>query len=332
MRNNSPIIFLAIICIAAGYSNYLALVSNQQQFVLLQDFENMKPKAPLELIKTFNYEYPTLSAYAVPLKTYLARYYMREDSIEIAKSLFKEAMKISPHHMVNQNYLSELYESQCYIDSFNYYATEAYTKMPNHPYHLAYYFKNIIAKDEVDIDSVFDQLSTKSYTYWKIYLAAVLNRSIKTEKTIENVKFVKKKYPTVNEIQLTADYILYGYDKVNQAIEFDNAAKQFYNSKDYSSAVNFYNEAVKIIPESRVYRENLAMSFYMSKKYNEAYNQYIKLVSDTLIEKKFLGKSHFMLGLSLIQLDSIEQACSELRKSSIIGFNDANKVIAQYCN
>ena len=79
------------------FINYKAFISSQIQPYLIADLnEGMHRYSLSDAIKV-DVDFPTLSGPTQPVKMLVGRYYRNEDSINIAKRLFFDAIKDNPY-------------------------------------------------------------------------------------------------------------------------------------------------------------------------------------------------------------------------------------------
>ena len=127
-------------------SSYKVFESTNYQTTLLYDFNNGEYNLPYEVYsKKLDDNYPNLSLTTLPIKVLKARYFIENDSIEYAKRLLFEAIKINPHLKSSEALLAEIYFNEKKFDSSFFFSKTAFYQMPNVNSHRNMYFKNSIS-------------------------------------------------------------------------------------------------------------------------------------------------------------------------------------------
>ena len=321
-------IVFVVLCVFCLISNSVVFVNYIKQQQVVVDIERFPPTLSSDKITEFDLKYPNINIYVVPFKTYLGRLYLRDSMYEKAIEAFHKGRKNNPNLMINENYLADVYKEINVKDSFEYYTSKAFKKMPNHPAHFGRYLEMLDEKgNSYKIDSIFNSLSYKSETMWKIYLSAISPTKTKSELAHENFKTARKRFPKDIGIGLAIDYNLYGYDDVEKAKKFEQVSDAFSDKGDFQQALIALQKATPLHPYNKYY-EKLATLSYKLKNFKSTVS-YLDSIDKTVFFDE--GRYYLVKGISLIQLNDKESGCEHLTQSIFKGNKEALKAKNVFC-
>ena len=111
MMKNRLLTFLIIAILSLLIlSSYKVFESTNYQTTLLYDFNNGEYTLPYEIYsKKLDDNYPNLSVTTLPIKVLKARYFIQNDSLEYAKELLFDAIKVNPYLKSSEAILADIY-------------------------------------------------------------------------------------------------------------------------------------------------------------------------------------------------------------------------------
>ena len=117
--------------------------------------------------------------------------------------------------------------------------------------------------------------------------------------------------------------MFFGIVKVEQIILLD--LKNFL--QDYQGAISDFNKAIEINPNDADHYYNRSRSYYFLKDYYQAISDSTKAIKfNSKYEKAFAVR-----GISKKNIGDIKGACSDWRKASSLGNEDAAKWVRNQC-
>ena len=316
------------------FINYKAFISSQIQPYLIADLnEGMHRYSLSDAIKV-DVDFPTLSGPTQPVKMLVGRYYRNEDSINIAKRLFFDAIKDNPYIKSPQAQLGYLYFDIEEFDSAYYYAKDAFSGIPNNNVHRDIFFKTLIQrKDTLELKESFElllEIDPTNSSHWLRYLDSRYQIvGPQDPEILELIPRFENQFPNFDKRVLDGIRVISKSDLQDLSLgsAFANLADQFFEDEKYLTAADHYEFAIERAEFEYAYYENAAISYYLAEKYENALNYFSKVIDEFEIND---GKSEFYKGILLIELDSLSKGCDYLLKSSKLGF--AGGSISAYNN
>lgn len=316
------------------FINYKAFISSQIQPYLIADLnEGMHRYSLSDAIKV-DVDFPTLSGPTQPVKMLVGRYYRNEDSINIAKRLFFDAIKDNPYIKSPQAQLGYLYFDIEEFDSAYYYAKDAFSGIPNNNVHRDIFFKTLIQrKDTLELKESFElllEIDPTNSSHWLGYLDSRYQIvGPQDPEILELIPRFENQFPNFDKRVLDGIRVISKSDLQDLSLgsAFANLADQFFEDEKYLTAADHYEFAIERAEFEYAYYENAAISYYLAEKYENALNYFSKVIDEFEIND---GKSEFYKGILLIELDSLSKGCDYLLKSSKLGF--AGGSISAYNN
>ena len=328
------ILFITTTIILMLFINYKAFISSQIQPYLIADLnEGMHRYSLSDAIKV-DVDFPTLSGPTQPVKMLVGRYYRNEDSINIAKRLFFDAIKDNPYIKSPQAQLGYLYFDIEEFDSAYYYAKDAFSGIPNNNVHRDIFFKTLIQrKDTLELKESFElllEIDPTNSSHWLGYLDSRYQIvGPQDPEILELIPRFENQFPNFDKRVLDGIRVISKSDLQDLSLgsAFANLADQFFEDEKYLTAADHYEFAIERAEFEYAYYENAAISYYLAEKYENALNYFSKVIDEFEIND---GKSEFYKGILLIELDSLSKGCDYLLKSSKLGF--AGGSISAYNN
>ena len=331
------ILFITTTIILMLFINYKAFISSQIQPYLIADLnEGMHRYSLSDAIKV-DVDFPTLSGPTQPVKMLVGRYYRNEDSINIAKRLFFDAIKDNPYIKSPQAQLGYLYFDIEEFDSAYYYAKDAFSGIPNNNVHRDIFFKTLIQrKDTLELKESFElllEIDPTNSSHWLGYLDSRYQIvGPQDPEILELIPRFENQFPNFDKRVLDGIRVISKSDLQDLSLgsAFANLADQFFEDEKYLTAADHYEFAIERAEFEYAYYENAAISYYLAEKYENALNYFSKVIDEFEIND---GKSEFYKGILLIELDSLSKGCDYLLKSSNLGFaGGSTTAYNNFCN
>lgn len=331
------ILFITTTIILMLFINYKAFISSQIQPYLIADLnEGMHRYSLSDAIKV-DVDFPTLSGPTQPVKMLVGRYYRNEDSINIAKRLFFDAIKDNPYIKSPQAQLGYLYFDIEEFDSAYYYAKDAFNGIPNNNVHRDIFFKTLIQrKDTLELKDSFElliEIDPTNSSHWLGYLDSRYQIvGPQDPEILELIPRFENQFPNFDKRVLDGIRVISKSDLQDLSLgsAFANLADQFFEDEKYLTAADHYEFAIERAEFEYAYYENAAISYYLAEKYENALNYFSKVIDEFEIND---GKSEFYKGILLIELDSLSKGCDYLLKSSNLGFaGGSTTAYNNFCN
>lgn len=328
-KNNdtlSGILFL--LCSLIIFSNIKVFISYVEQQKIVADLKQYPPKLSLSEAESFNYNYPTLNVFTLPLKHYLGRVYLREGKYDMAAEQFHKARAENPYLLANENFLTEVYRNLKIDDSVEYYANLTFQKMPNNIMHFENYLLTLSTADSTKIEDAFEKIIHKREKIWVAYLTKTLQLGYKYETLNKNINIAKEKYPKSPLIRLLVDYHLIGKEKIDNSILLIEEGIKYMEKQKFIEATVFFEEAYNINPQNIDLLENLTSCYYLTKKYKKAL-EIVEQINEELVNN--LGRFYFIKGLTYVENGLIDKGCNLFTQSIKQNYNEAYKAKLKYC-
>lgn len=263
-----------------------------------------------EAYETLSLGYPSLTATTIPIKSVLAANQIGKDSIFKALDLLREGNKDNPNHGYGYMVTANVYDQLGVKDSFAYYTRKALSKQPNAPAHYALMSRLYVLENKLDsLSYYFNDISTriKDYQVWKIYLGAMLgkNQNIDSLKIIDAAKLAKV-YFKEKDINLIADYHIYGRDKIDTIIKLRQQAKELYE-KNPNLSIEKMNRVVEVYKENIEDYEVLIQMYFFENNYSQVLSIYDELNQIDMTSLK--ANTIEFISISYVNLGDFEKGC-----------------------
>lgn len=317
MRNNkliNPIYIglfvLAIFSLFSNYKNYRAFDKQWHMYNAITS--GRYEEIPEDYIKIISSGYPNLGATVIPFNTIIGAHWINNDSLALGMEYLRKGNKDNPYLGFSDMIFANVYQALEVRDSFEYYAREASRKLPNSPSHFALLGRIFLEDKKLDSFVMrFNEITKRvpDRQIWKLYLSAMVNEkyNVDTIEVYENARKAKSIFTGNNEINLLADYVLYGVENVKKSIELSQIAiDKFEVAPNYS--VKAIKEAIELIPENITYYETLIEMQFMLNEYQE-----VKAVYEKLTELKMTAlKANIVefIAISYINTNDIARGCN----------------------
>ena len=341
MKNKLLIFSIIILHLGLIFSAYKIYDSTRYQTFLLWDFNNDQYNIPYEVYaEKLQDNYPNISLTTIPIKALKARYFMNIDSIEIAKELLFDAIKVNPYLNGPESMLADIYFNEKKYDSSLYYSKKAFYALTNVNAHRHQYFKNLIhLNDSTELDNAFKMLKDfRNPNHWYEYFTARYRIVGSNDKKLLNlIDEFKLKFPNEdeNKIDDIAKFIKIGADDYSLSYIMSVEANSKFQDKDFERSAQLYESAILLNSEEYTFFENAAISYAFIKNYDKAFKYYDQVI---YVFGSKNGKSEYFKGLLKIQLNQKQQGCDYLRKASdkkyidIVSGSNSLQVFNSLCN
>ena len=310
MKKISLFSTLLVLSICALISNYQVFYMNINQQRLLDAVVYSTYEPDLEYYQKLESGYPTLTATAIPFKSVLGAYWINQDSIAKAIRFLREGERHNPFLGFSDMVFANIWDTSGNMDSMSHYARRASSKLPNAPSNYILLSKIYINENKIDsLDMLFNKISSRvrDPEVWKIYLSAmVANKGeIDSIKVLNYAKEAKLEFVEV-EIQLLANYIIYGEEIVKNNIKLkENALKNY--KEDPVSSIEMMKEAVEIITDNVQDYQTLIEMLFFQQSYSDVIENYKTL--QTLGLNTVTYKTVELIVISYLNLNDIQNGC-----------------------
>lgn len=327
-------LIIVAISVISIYAHYLNNQSSKLQWILYQDINAGKYNESSTLrFNITNLDFPNLSLTSIPIKSIVARYYFLGGEFNKALDYLEESEKVNPYLMWSESIKSEVYQYLDVKDSLLYYAEKAFTGISNNDKHF-FILAKAYAKDArfEEIDSIF-KIVEKKYNprIWNIYFSTYLtNESKISEYARDKAKEAKSIFPDAEfpQIELVTKYVIYGTERVNQAIDKDFAAQKAFAAQNFSDAARLYAEASELNPSDYTLFENAGLNYYLAQDFDKSL-EYLNIVIDSM--NPGTGKSEFVASSIYIQKNNLEKVCEYANLAAQADYPGAYGILAQFC-
>lgn len=325
---------IVLISAISIYAHYLNNESSELQWILYQDINAGKyNESSTVRFNVANFDFPNLSLTSIPIKSIVARYYFLGGEFNKALEYLEESDRVNPYLMWSESIKSEVYQYLDVKDSLLYYAEKAFTGISNNDKHF-FLLAKAYAKDVrfEEIDSIF-KIVEKKYNprIWNIYFSTYLtNESKISEYAIEKAKEARSIFPDAEfpQIELVTKYVIYGTERINQAIDKDFAAQKAFAAQNFSEAARLYAEASELNPSDYTLFENAGLNYYLTQDYDKSL-EYLNIVIDSM--NPGTGKSEFVVSSIYIQKNNLAKVCEYANLAAQADYPGSYGILAQFC-
>ena len=282
------------------------------------DFNNQKHLTPYKMYgEELDVNFPNISQTAIPIKYFKARYYFKLDSLDIAKKLLLEAIDDNPYIKAPETMLAEIYILEEKMDSSLYYSKDAFYTLPNNNSHRHTYFKNLkFIKDTIELDHAFDILKEfNNPNHWYEYFSTryeIVGKN--NQKILKEIDRFKTEYPDEEPAKIAdiLSYVKLGTEQYSMSFLIAENALKEYENKNFQLSVELFESAIALNPEIYTFYENAAMSYNSLGQFESAISYFDKVL---YVFNSLDGKSEYLKGLTLIQLNRKDEGCSYFKKA-----------------
>ena len=335
MKNQKNIIvglIILLFCIGSHFVHHKRFKSFKQQIKLYNDLKNANySNTPAEFYNNIQVDIPNLTATTIPLKAMKAIYITANepaDSVQKAIKLLHESRKENPFLMYSEGNLAQIYFSLRQRDSAYFYARKSFNGLPKNAVHFAMLSKLYANNNEYDsIVYYFQKIDSRNdAAIGKIFLASMNNfyndlDSNKKQLVLqitEDLKFINKKD---KDLQLLADYIIYGDDLVENALNFEEKGEKLLIQNKFKQGIEFYEKALEIRKENSPYIQTIALASFNLFEYKTVINNLEKLEKQNIkldpLSLYIKGISHYNLGENFMACNYLQRAAKFEQKNAI---------------
>jgi len=296
------------------YSSY------KQQYFILSDFNSNNFERDIDYENIID-DFPNISVTTIPLSTLKAEYYFNRKDINQTVNLLHKGIKANPFLGRSEARLADIYYANNMFDSAIYYSNKAFKSLPLNSKHFILYLKSLAVQNKVDeLDSAFalnfsllkDINAQEQYFQGSMYfyLSTIYQYRFRNKKKYDSIaRSALKLYPTDKLINIVSNFILYGQDSVQKAIELDNKAKIQFESKNYQESLNLFSTSEKFWPNQGYSLQQAGISAYLLGDYNKTVYYLEKLLK---VKTPVDGLTELYLFNSYKNLGDKKNACKYL--------------------
>ena len=318
-----------ILCLFVTNTTYNSL---KGQMVLLRDFNSNAFTVPIDKIDDFVPEIPNITVTTIPMKSVKARYYFNAKKYDKALKLLSEGTNANPYLYYSELLKSQIFLAKGNLDSAYYYGRKAFYNLPNNSLHSTNYVNILIQKGDIlEINKAFELLTYKDNKInWKNYLVAASNFTPPGNKILtERAKIAKDIFIDDLEFDNLYKSIAVGNQNFAEALNISQKALQFYNSKNYKLAAEYYQKSIDLNPLEFSFRENVAASYYLIGDLINA-EKHIDVVLNEM--NPLTGKAEYIKAIIFIAMGDNLGACPFLQTSLDSGYEQARQAFNQNCS
>jgi tetratricopeptide (TPR) repeat protein len=235
--------------------------------------------------------------------------------------------------MWSESVRSEIYQYLEIKDSLMFYAEKAFTGISNNDKHF-FLLAKAYAKEGrfAEIDSIF-KIVEKKYNprIWNIYFSTYLtNESKISEYARDKAKEANSLFPAEEfpQIELVTKYVIYGTERINQAIDKDFSAQSAFVAQNFSEAARLYAEASELNPSDYTLFENAGLNYYLAQDYDKSL-EYLNIVIDSM--NPGTGKSEFVASSIYIEKNNLEKVCEYANLAAQADYPGSYGILAEFC-
>jgi len=326
-------LFLAILSLASTLIFYKLYQGSIWQNLLLDDFNRTQNfYRPLSQVKQIPDEFPSLGVTTIPIKSAKAFYYLYQDSLEQAKKLLYESLKINPYLGMTESTLSEVYFKENQLDSALIYANKALSLNYRNVRHILN-LQNVIFRKKLfsQADSILNFYKDKLYNeeavgmLYQNHVALLANSKDKFSKSdsiISNYAF--NRFPENIVIKNMNQVISNGFDLIILVNDLDKKAQSFFEQKNFSGAAENWENAIQLKKDDAYYL-NLFQCLIILEEYEKLEKYFNEFERENLNEND--GKFEYLKGLYYIKIENKTSACQNFKISLDKGYKTSKSLI-----
>ena len=212
-------------------SNLLTFKSYILQGIILSDFNTGKISLTYDNLNSYNFNYPNINNFTIPLKAYQAYYlYNNKRPIEALGLLNKtDFTKINPYIKFEDFVKSNIFLNLNQIDSAFFYSKSAFYNWPKSLQHYQLLNKiSVIKRDTTEILKAFDLIDSIYYDrseYQKSFLQSLAKAKLSYLVKYDSIRTIKKE-------ELIGSW--------SRVLEYEGNNIQFYNNSTINFTKDFY--------------------------------------------------------------------------------------------
>lgn len=333
MKESKSIIlssFLIILLIGSVFVSLKNFLSLREQTILTQEFNSGKWKLKWDDIKSFNDNFPSISATTLPLKTVKAYYLIKAEKYQEAIKLL-HSDNSNPFLMLKESYLADIYEELKQTDSVNYYRKISFDGLPNNTrYHTKLFQTLSKERDSQNLKNAYNEVLRKEKITHKSYLYFM---SLITEranmKLLRIVDSLLELYPDDEDFFNLKNQIKVGLFNHSKSDVESLEAEKYFIEENYLEAIKKYRSAIKSNPFKFQNFESLGITFLKINELDSAKKYFRNSISMNKIDSD--SKSEFYLGVLLFNEGKKDSSCIYFRRSYADGYKDSFKYIRELC-
>ena len=300
------------------YVSYKLFKSASLQAYLMADYNNQTFDIKYEYYaQALDANFPNLTQTVLPLKYIQARYFLRLDSIDKAKSLLYEAIQDNPFIKAPEEMLARAFIKENNLDSAFYYSKDAFDKMPNANPHRFTYFRLLRHfKDSTKLDRAFDLIKERdNVSNWYDYIASRFDITQNARYTDSIIKLFEEKFPNEDTFVISQmkNLVSIGSESYTLSTLISQEADKEYLNENYARAAQLYEYSIGFNDQRYLDFENAAISYDLSENYDRALKYYDRVIYEF---KSQTGRAEFYKGLMLIKLDNLNEGCKYMKRAS----------------
>jgi tetratricopeptide (TPR) repeat protein len=302
----------------AVYYKYLTYRSLVIQSIIAQDDF---PNTAVHSWKEINDQLPDVPNLAVvansPIDVIKAWYLSKDARYDEAMILLDKSTKVNPYNMANEYVKAQIFYQMNKLDSAFYYASKGfYTRPANIGYYGLLTDICKARKDTLAIKKAFKACikhRSEVANVWNKYIGVLLSLNYNQDYLLAVAGSAEKLFPNDKSI-LKNKFI------INATL----ASNAGYIKTLLSNSLKI----VEIDPQDYAYLENIGACYFMLKQYDLA----IPYLDKVIAAKAFgNGKSEYIKGLCLVNLNKPKEACSFFKVADSRNFLGAKKLVDTYC-
>lgn len=324
------ILLLFVVSLPLFFVAYQTNLSLRGQQVLLGEYNRGTFNHPLSQVDHVVPNIPNISVTTLPIVAMKGRYYAQHGQDEKALEMYRAGIPINPYLGFSETLMGQVFLKQQKLDSAHKYFQIAYNKLPIPPHFANYLVQALRVKDTPEIQRMFVKDSADyDATVWKNYLVAMNELTPPGDSSLIHIaKRGIKLFPEVRDFRVLAKIMSYGKDKVDEAYRKSEEANKEFAAQNYLEAAQLFEEASQIDPLEFSYYENVGASYYSAGQYEKALPFFEKVVKEL---NPASGKSEYLLGISLVNLNRREEACEYFQQARRYKYEGANDAIKNFC-
>ena len=302
----------------ATYYKYYTYQSLVIQSVIAQDdFPNSGKHTWQEI----NDQLPTIPNLAVlansPVDVIKAWYLSKDGKHDQAMPLLNSSTQVNPYNMANEYVRAQILFQTNKLDSALYYAEKGFYKRPSN----IGYFGLLLdigkaKKDSLAIKKAFQACIKRRGdvpNVWNKYIGILLSLNCAKDYLLATADSAEKRFPNDKSI-LKNKYII-------------NATLA--SNKGYIPILLANSQKIIALdPQDYAYVENVGACYFMLKQYDLALPYLDRVIAIKAFNN---GKSEYIKGLCLVNMNRKEEACHYLQIANSRNFLGAEKLVATYC-
>jgi len=310
IKNNLNLI-LIIFSVLTIISNYKVFDSNIKQHLLIQYLSSGTiSEIPNNYLERISTNYPTLSSTVIPFKSITGTYWIQNDSIIKGLDLLRTANKENPNLGFPDAMLAGFHDYLGLKDSFNFYAKQAYNKLPNAPQHYVLITKMFVNQNKIDsLEQFFNLIKSRirDKQVYRIYFSAAIKNKEKfdTISLNENIKNARSYFDRDEDISLLTDYLIYGEQKIKDIIKLKQQAIDSFQINPNNS-IDIMEKIIREVDDNVDLYETLIEMYFRVENYTKVINLHQALINSEFKIKAFIIE---FIAISYINLNLIQSGC-----------------------